>query len=130
MSELDEFGRSALHNAIVDRDDALAFELISSGADLDLADSKGWTPLHFAADYGRQGALERLLAAGAAVDPKDLHGNTPLFKATYRSHAEAIKALRNAGADPLSENNHGQSPVGLARLIATSDVAANFADLP
>jgi uncharacterized protein len=34
------------------------------------------------------------------------------------------------GADPQVANDAGQTPVGLARLIASVDVARFFSDLP
>lgn len=96
-----------------------------------LADHSGWTPLHFAAAADRASAAQLLLDAGAAVDAVDSDGNTPLFRAVfaYAGDDATIRALRVAGADPRSGNRHGQSPVGLARLIATPDVARLFEDV-
>ena len=47
--KLDEFGRSELHYAARDGDRKLAEKLIRGGAEVNLADKNGWTPLHAAA---------------------------------------------------------------------------------
>ena len=94
-------------------------------------DESGWTPLHFAAAANHAIAAQLLLDASAAVDAADTDGNTALFRAVfaYAGDDSTIRVLRRAGADPRRLNRHGQAPVGLARLIATSDVARLFDDL-
>ncbi len=132
MPDIDQAGRSALHYAAAEDDAGTEVRrLIEAGEDPALVDRSGWTPLHFAAASGRAKNVRLLLAAGAPVDATDEHGNTPLVRAVfaYESDDEVIRLLREAGADPTLQNYHGQSPVGLARLIATSDVARCFADL-
>ena len=46
---LDDTGRSDLHYAACDGDLAAVQKLVSRGADVNLQDKHGWTPLHFAA---------------------------------------------------------------------------------
>ena len=61
-----------------------------------------------------------------------MFGNTPLSMAVFESEGrgDLILLLRDHGADPLHVNEAGQTPVGLARLIASHDVAKFFTDLP
>lgn len=47
-------------------------------ADVLLADSKGWTPLHLAARSGTADKVQCLLEAGAKTDAVNNQGNTPL----------------------------------------------------
>lgn len=56
--EIDRDGRSPLHYAALEDDRVLVQELVAAGADVDLADLTGMTPLHFAAQ-------EHALGAGA-----------------------------------------------------------------
>jgi hypothetical protein len=52
-------------------------------AEVDAADEKGWTALHYAARYGFDQICGVLLGAGALVDAKDSHGQTPLMAAQH-----------------------------------------------
>ena len=96
-----------------------------------LADRRGYTPLHFAAQEWSIEAADALLEAGASVDAVDQHGNTPLWTATFNSkgRGELIEILRSRGADPGHRNKAGGSPLELARLIANYNVAQWHADL-
>jgi uncharacterized protein len=129
---VDRYGRTPLHNAIIDGQTAAALALIQAGSNLDAQDDDGWTPLHFAVRAGSAELVGALLAAGAGPDLADAHGNTPLSTAAFRSRGrgELIALLRAHGADPWYVNHHGVSPISLARTIANFDVRQFFADLP
>jgi hypothetical protein len=57
-----------LHNAAYDGDVELARGLLAAGADPDLQDHEGSTPMMAAGGAGREGTLRLLLARNAAVD--------------------------------------------------------------
>ena len=118
---VDRAGRTPLHYAACDAVVSEVARLLASGADASAQDDNGWSPLHFA-----------LIGAGASIDARDSHGNTPLFGAvfSYSGDGTVIALLRAAGADPNAENASGVTPLSLARLIANTDVARHFADLP
>jgi uncharacterized protein len=129
---VDEYGRTALHYAAADGNEAEVSRLLREGADANAQDDNGWSPLHFAAQAVSPSITSLLLAAGACVDVTDSFCNTPLWKAVFSSkgNGSVIALLRQAGASPTAVNNHGVSPVSLARTIANYDVAQFFADLP
>lgn len=129
---VDRSERSPLHHAAIDGEVESLAKCIANKMDVNLADDKGWTALHFAAQNGSAGIVRLLLTAGAGVDPRNDIGNTPLFVAVFnsRGHGEIIGLLRAHGADPMAENARGVSPLKLARTIANFDVGQFFSDLP
>ena len=106
--------------------------LLAAGADANVRDDNGWSPLHFAAQSASAQIAEALLATGAEVDPRNSAGSTPLSNAVFSSRGDraVIKLLRDAGADPHAMNDSGVSPLSLARTIANYNVAQFFSDLP
>ncbi|HEV2472104.1 MAG TPA: ankyrin repeat domain-containing protein, partial [Chthonomonadales bacterium] len=87
--------------------------LISHGADVNLANFKGWGPLHQAA-YSNQAALiEILLKAGAQPNLEAYGpGGTPLMQALFWGHREAAEALAAKGVVP----NNLRAASGAGRL--------------
>ena len=123
--------RSPLHYAAMDDEGSIIEALLAGGESPDVQDRQGFTPLHLAAQQYSLSAAAVLLKAGASVDLDNLFGNTPLFVAVFNSNGrgELIRLLRAYGADPLHANTSDQTPLGLARLIANSDVARFFSDV-
>ncbi len=52
--------------------------------------TKAETPLHRAAAFGSEHAIQLLLDAGALVDAKDMHGDSPLAWASWHLRPDAI----------------------------------------
>jgi hypothetical protein len=52
--------------------------------------TKGETPLHRAAAFGTERAIQLLLDAGAIVDAKDMNGDSPLTWASWHLRPDAI----------------------------------------
>ena len=129
---VDTYGRTPLHYAAGDGNEARCRELLAAGADPNAQDDNGWAPLHFAAQASSAPVTAVLLGAFANPELRDGQGNTPLSRAVVSSRGEGsvITLLRSAGADPGACNNHGVSPVTLARTIGNFNVAQFFADLP
>lgn len=61
-----------------------------TGAFMRDARTRGETPLHRAAAFGTEGAVQRLLDAGAVIDAKDMHGDTPLAWASRHLRPDSI----------------------------------------
>jgi len=63
--------------------------------------SDGWTPLHLAAFFGKDGAVRLLLNKGASVTARSTNqmANTPLHAAAAGKHADVVKVLLAHGAD-------------------------------
>lgn len=78
--------------------------LLQNGANCNLADHNGRTPLHVAfrafPDEVERKVLEILIQHGANINATDIHGNTPLHTAVWRRHKkEFIQFLLENGAD-------------------------------
>lgn len=133
MSEvLDDYGRSGLHYAASEGNEAEVSRLIELGEDVNLPDRDKWTPLHFAAQAYALGVVRLLIDAGCRVDSLDIYGNTPLSTAVFNCQDQGgavIAVLRKAGADPHAENDYGVSPYSLAKTIGNYDVARHFSDI-
>jgi ankyrin repeat protein len=117
----DELGVPLIHAAIkLDDIESLRYllfhELNEAAAHANTANGRGQSPLHWAANLCRVGAIETLLLAGAIVDVQDVHGATPLHLAAARRSPECIRALCDAGANPLA-----LSALGITPLFAACD---------
>ena len=90
--------------------------LLGVGADVELKDEWGMTPLSWAAYYGYVEAVKFLVEeAGADVELKTYSKRTPLSWAALGGHLEAVKFLVNeAGADVESKDRDGKSALDLA----------------
>lgn len=121
-------GEGALHIVVRRGDTAYLRYLLGHGADPDLRDDKGNSPLLLAATLGQQAAVEPLLAAHANPNLGNSSGETPLIRAVQRRDLQMVRVLVAAGANPdqrdviagLSARDYAQRDVrspALARLI-------------
>ena len=86
--------------------DSCVRELLASGADPNVADDSGYTPLHWASYYGST-CFQMLADAGADPNVADNHGWTPLHRVALGGYKACVATLIAAGADPNAVNNHG-----------------------
>lgn len=78
----------------------LARELVSLGADVNIASNAGYTPLHRAAENGHADLVRFLLEAGANPTAESRDRKTPLTLATDGGHADVAAILRRRIARP------------------------------
>ncbi len=84
---------TSLYMAITNFRNDNAELLISKGADLNVTDSKGQTPLHCVAARGMKEIAAKMIANGAKKNVKDNEGKTPLNLASDSEHEEVVKLL-------------------------------------
>ncbi len=78
----DEYGSTALHDAVADGDIDEAKELIEDGLSINMKNSKdGRTPLFYALEVGQEDMVKFLLNNGADVNIKDNEGYYPIQSA-------------------------------------------------
>jgi ankyrin repeat protein len=92
--------------------------LLAGGADPNLKDEYGKTPLMYAAEVGEINVVKTLLENKADPNIKqDGSGDTVLLKALASTHTlEMIAALLDGGADPGQADDSGLTPVASAEL--------------
>lgn len=73
----DKEERTPLHFAVATQHMDIIDALCGAGANLEAADAKHNTVLHYAAGYGRAIAAKRLLDNGASPSAKNQSGKTP-----------------------------------------------------
>ena len=90
--------------------------LLKHGANPNLADPAGNTPLHHAAQEDRRVILRLLLENKGDPNYKNSEGATPLHVATQSPSLRAAELLIKNGANPNAADNKGQTPMHLAAL--------------
>lgn len=113
-------GRTALHIVTERRDLTWMSFLIGRGANVNLRDAQGVTPLQLASNLGFIEGMELLVQSKARIDDPNDAGETPLISAVHRRNTAMARLLLQAGADPDRKDNSGRS----ARDYATLDGAA------
>ncbi|XP_075241022.1 transient receptor potential cation channel subfamily A member 1 homolog isoform X2 [Convolutriloba macropyga] len=89
------------------------------GSDILNVQNKGFeTPLHKAASYNREKAIEFLLQNGANIDAVDEDGYTALLVAAYKGHEAVTEQLLNAKADASVVDSLGKN---LLHMVAETE---------
>ncbi len=125
-------GEGALHIVIKRGDETYLRFLLQKGADPNLRDGRGNTPLLLAVGGGQSEMIRILTAAKANPNIGNASGETPLIRAVQRYDIGMVRELLAAGADPDQADN----VAGLtAREYASQDprntaIAKLFAETP
>jgi ankyrin repeat protein len=113
---------TALFLAVTMRDKHTINLLLNAGADPDIDDEYGWSPLHWVSYHGYLETVKALLKPKnstpyenvlesrrkvANVNVKDIDGSTPLLFAVSRGHVDIVHELLEHGADPTIANDQG-----------------------
>ena len=89
--------------------------LIENGADVNVTDANGNTPLIFIINKtGDLAITKRLLEKGAAVNTQNRTGETALMYAAWRGHANIVRLLLENRADVTLKNRRGGTALTLA----------------
>lgn len=122
-------GEGALH-IVVKRGDATYLRyLLSRGADPNLRDGNGDTPLLLAVQYGQQDLVDILTAAKANPNLANGGGETPLIRAVQKRDLALVRTLLAAGANPdQTDNVAGMSARDYAKADTRSPAIAKLID--
>ena len=100
-------GNAGLHIAVRNRNANWVGFLLARGADPNLGDANGDTPLILAARRGFVEAVARMLMKSPDVDRTNKLGETALIAAVQQRQAGIAKMLLEAGADPDKTDHAG-----------------------
>jgi uncharacterized protein len=121
-------GESALHIVTARRDLVWMQFLVGKGANVNIRDARGTTPLVVAVGLNFLEGVEFLLGQGARVDEPDNTGETPLITAVHRRDIGMVRALLKAGGNPDRPDNSGRSARDYAQLDGKGSTMLNELD--
>uniref|UniRef100_A0A3B5MYF5 Ankyrin repeat domain 10b n=1 Tax=Xiphophorus couchianus TaxID=32473 RepID=A0A3B5MYF5_9TELE len=118
--------RFPLHRACRDGDVGALCSLLhcaSNPADLSVEDTfYGWTPIHWAAHFGKLECVMRLVQVGCGVNSvTSRFAQTPTHIAAFGGHPECLLWLLQAGADINRQDYVGETPIHKAARAGSLD---------
>lgn len=120
-------GDTALHIVAERQDNTWIRFLTQNGANPNIANKKGVTPIMIASAYGNVAGVEALIKGGARIDDQNSLGETPLIGAVHRRDIEMVKLLLASGADPDRSDNSGRSARDYAAAMGDKRLSEEFA---
>jgi ankyrin repeat protein len=103
------YHKSPLLAAFVKDDIGTASSLLQRGADVNVLDKLGVSPLHQASQGGRLDIVQLLLDHGADINLQNSQGIPPLGLASRAGNIELLRLLLQRGANVNSQNKSGRS---------------------
>lgn len=117
-------GETGLHVVTQRRDTVWVRFLIQRGANANIRDNNGVTPLQIATRLGYVEGVEELIKGGAQVNVSDSQGETPLMAAVHQRDVALIRRLLAEGADPDLNDNSGRSARDYMQLMNSNTLMA------
>lgn len=102
--------------------------LLQAGADPNLTDARGYSPLALAAENNCLAIAQALVAAGAEIDRATSGDETPLSLACGRGKTEVAQFLIDQGADIHKTNRDGETPLIKAAAAIDLDLVRSLID--
>ena len=109
-------GETGLHIATKQMNGTWVKWLLQEGANPNIADKNGTSPLMLATQIGYIEGAQALIDGGAKVDVTNKTGETPLISSVHSGNLELVEILLKAGADPDRNDNSGRSARKYAEL--------------
>lgn len=100
-----------LCNAVSYRDKEMVLRLLENGADKEAVNSRGMTPVIFAAMLGYLDIVKLLVHYGADIEARDHDQKTALLWAAENERIELLEFLMKNGANAEVRNQEGLTPL-------------------
>ncbi|MBB3172318.1 hypothetical protein FHR90_000124 [Endobacter medicaginis] len=101
--------------------------LLRAGVDIEVLDSRGFSPLIIASYNDQPGATRLLLDRGACPDgPAEFAGNTALMGVAFKGYLPIAELLIARGADVNHRNGAGQTALMTAAMFGRDDIIELF----
>jgi ankyrin repeat protein len=111
--------------------------LIKQGAEVNLQDKYGHTPLHVAASINSPAVADLLIQSGAEVNAQNEDGDAPLHYAAKNNSPTVAELLIKSGAEVNAQDKDGKTPLhwaaennsaAVAELLIKSGAEVNAKD--
>jgi ankyrin repeat protein len=124
-----EFGLSNLMHicGLVNFKDGIQI-LIDRGADINLPDTNGITPLYLACQEGHKDIVKLLLDKQADINVQITYGATPLYVACDGGHRDIVKMLLDKQADVNLQTTNGITPLYISCKEGHTDIVKMLLD--
>ena len=129
INALQADGMSALFWATYYEEADMVSLLIDAGADANIQNRYGLTPLIQSAISGNGEIISLLLDAGADANARTLQGDTALMNAAKAGSVQGVQALISAGADVEARDGYSfQSPLMWAAAFNQAEIVSILAE--
>jgi ankyrin repeat protein len=119
-------GDQRLVEAVKNRNQHAARELIEQRADVNVAQADGATPLAWAAYWNNLELADLLLGAGAKPNLANDYGVTPLALACGKGSAAMVEKLLQSGADPNQAQQMGVTPLMICARTGNAEAVKSL----
>ena len=93
----------------------VVLEYLEKGMNVNCADDRKRTALHFASTRPDSAIVELLVSYQANPNCRDMNDNTPLHLAACTNNIDTVRLLLAAGTDVNAKDNKGFTPISYAQ---------------
>lgn len=122
-NEIDRFGGTLLHNALVRGSKEMLLLLVKYKADPDIKNTAGESVIHFVARMKDIEAAKILIPLSKNIDQKTLSGYSSLYLSVNAGSKEITQLLLNKRADPNILDPQGNTPLHISTNKKTTEIS-------